>query len=119
LFTWIKRQREVHARGSIRLDRKQLLDDLGFCWETNHADAKTSHHQRHWESMFALLQEYQQKHGHVQVPVSDLPLGNWLARQKVMWRRGELHHDRIDRLHAIGVRKEKETTNRIGQQISL
>ncbi|CAB9499630.1 TUDOR [Seminavis robusta] len=61
------------------------------------------HRKRTWEESFALLEAYQKKHGHCQVPIrfdQDRRLGRWVYSQRI--RRDKLTSDQIRRLEELG-----------------
>jgi hypothetical protein len=35
LAIWVSNQRQTHVRNNMRLDRKELLDQLGFAWKVS------------------------------------------------------------------------------------
>jgi hypothetical protein len=101
----------------LRQDRKELLDDVGFVWKIDTADAKQSLRQRKWDDMFAHLVEYKRLHDHVNVPQNYkgecdndngdgdgefLFLGEWVSHQRKQHRRGLLDPRRVERLLEIG-----------------
>lgn len=120
LFFWVKGQRDNAHRNEIRQDRKELLDEIGFVWSfddginrrtnrrANNPDTERSytHHQKQWEKMFGLLEDYKKQHGLVSVTktsCANATLGNWLDHQRVQMRKGTLDVVRFTRLLAIGV----------------
>ena len=61
---------------------------------------------RHWDKMFHRLQGYEKKHGDFLVPVKyaeDPQLGQWLRRQRDLFRKGTIRKDRKQKLESIGV----------------
>jgi uncharacterized protein YbgA (DUF1722 family) len=42
LGRWVSRQRLLHSKNTIRLDRKGLLDELGFTWKVRTVAARSS-----------------------------------------------------------------------------
>jgi hypothetical protein len=42
LGTWVTRQRKYHNNDTIRLDRKELLDEIGFVWKAVTGPARSS-----------------------------------------------------------------------------
>ena len=77
LGAWAKEQRRRDKEGSPRVgaERAQRLEELGFRWEA----AKG----RSWEERFRQLQEFQEEHGHCNVPQKHPGgLGVWAANQR-------------------------------------
>ncbi len=95
LGKWINRQRVVYRRGGLSPDRVERLDALGFEWGP---------HAARWEKRFSALVRFKEEHGHCDVPVklSDPELGRWVTVQRVVYRRGGLSPDRVERLEALG-----------------
>ena len=69
-----------------------------------------------WESQFAKLVAFQQRHGHCRVPVirqEDRVLSNWVNSQRSAWRNGVLKPDRRQRLEQIGFNGQDRRQDRI------
>lgn len=67
-----------------------------------------------WELRFRELVEFREKHGHTRVPAKwrrNPSLGNWLATQRQLGRRGQIEPDRGKRLAALGVEWEIAETH--------
>jgi len=81
LGRWVGRNRHRGRTGILEPDRKQRLDALGFWW----GDKEDKYQ---WETGFALLQAFNEEHGHVQVPVrvqdKNDSLGRWYVRACVV-----------------------------------
>jgi hypothetical protein len=83
---------------SDRLDLKRVaeLDLLGVVWEPQ---------QSRWETMFAALGEYRQRHGDCNVPrgwAEDPSLAKWVKSVRASRKRREIDEERVQRLDAIG-----------------
>ena len=48
------------------------------------------------------LVEYKQKNGHCNVPTSNGSFGNWVSKQRTLFRSKELEADRYEKLVGIG-----------------
>ena len=75
-----------------------------------------------WESQFAKLVAFQQRHGHCRVPVirqEDRVLSNWVNSQRSAWRNGVLKPDRRQRLEQIGGRCDILSTPGAGTEIKF
>ncbi|MBX7433783.1 Helicase associated domain protein [Mycobacterium sp. Y57] len=98
LGTWVDVQRRDHKRGTLRPDRRELLEALpGWTWNPQ---------QDKWEEWFAELQVYVTEHGDSRVPdsyatESGSPLGNWVGVQRALHAKGKLGADRADRLASL------------------
>jgi hypothetical protein len=59
---WVTTQRSYHKHNKLRLDRKRILDEIGFAWE---ADAA---HNMLWQNQLEKLVEFKRENGHCMVP---------------------------------------------------
>ena len=58
-----------------------------------------------WDLRFGELVAYKQKHGHCNVPkgwVENIPLGAWVAKQRLVYSQGKLEVERLKRLEELG-----------------
>jgi hypothetical protein len=98
LATWAKHQRSIYARNTIRQDRKDLLEMLGFDTMKLTIDMK-------WDRHFGRLLEFKQMHGHCIVPdqyEKDVPLGTWVKNQRKFCIENRLRQDRKELLDQHG-----------------
>ncbi|MDD2709965.1 MAG: helicase associated domain-containing protein [Verrucomicrobiae bacterium] len=96
LLQWVKIQRVFRSKNSLRDDRRQRLEQLGFIWNTNDAS---------WERNFQKFAEFQKQHGHGNVLLhntSDQKLWQWTHAQKTALSRGKLSVERQRRLDELG-----------------
>jgi hypothetical protein len=77
LGQWVAKQRSFHTKNEIRLDRKDLLDAIGFAWKVDtdlavwKADKIAAHlpgEDKRWHQQCEKLVEFKMKHGHCMVP---------------------------------------------------
>ena len=98
LGRWVSDQRYLCNKGKLSADRRGLLDSLGFSWDPL-ADK--------WESNFALLERFQEREGHSNVPIhheeDGLKLGTWLDTQRQNFKKGWLDDSFEQRLEAAGI----------------
>ena len=76
LGVWVNAQRQAHAKGTLKLDRRKLLDKVEFVYNTY--DWK-------WMKRFTELEQYYKQHGHTNVPKSAGVLGEWVECQRVQY----------------------------------
>jgi uncharacterized protein YbgA (DUF1722 family) len=106
LGRWVSWQRVNHGKNKLRVDRKGLLDEIGFVWivDTNNAP---------WEKQYEKLVDFEQKNGHCLVPKryqEDLSLGKWVCRQRGRHLDNKMRQDRKGLLDEIGFSWKVDTT---------
>lgn len=94
LGAWAAKQRDRRARGVLRPEREQRLEELpGWSWAVK-ADQ--------WELAFRLLMEYVKANGDARVraphEVGGFRLGRWVIKQRAWRVKGSLRPDREKRL---------------------
>jgi hypothetical protein len=98
LGKWVSYQRHFHRQNRLRLDRKGLLDEIGFPWRAVNGDPK-------WQQQYEKLVEFQRKNGNCLVPQKyqeDVVLGNWVNTQRQFHSNNKLRLDRTGLLEEIG-----------------
>jgi uncharacterized protein YbgA (DUF1722 family) len=97
LGRWVDNQRHFHSKNIIRLDRKVLLDELGFVWSV----AKSAQ----WNKQYGKLVEFKRKHGNCLVSrkyQEDMSLGKWVDTQRQFHCKNKMRQDRKELLEKIG-----------------
>eukprot|EP00978_Attheya_sp_CCMP212_P018535 scaffold50814_cov41-Attheya_sp.AAC.6 len=105
LGTWVSRQRAANRDGSLKEDRKKLLEAIGFAWKINHFDAEFSLRQRQWDEMYEKLGAFKEEHGHCRITVdyeADPVLGKWVKNQRIFEKKGKLDESRFEKLDCLG-----------------
>ncbi|KAL9189802.1 hypothetical protein ACHAXT_009477 [Thalassiosira profunda] len=98
LARWVSKQRQKCKGGKLSNERKELLDQMGFCWTIN----------SEWTERFELLRAYKKKHGHCNVRRHDrvrgIALGHWVGYQRMALKEGylSLSAERKKRLDELG-----------------
>jgi hypothetical protein len=102
---WVNKQRQIYTANRMPEDRKQLLDELGFVWKVDKADADASLSQREWDEQLDRITQFKEQYGHCDVPRSFTKwgLGSWLCVQRSEARRGLLDTRRVHKLLSAGV----------------
>ena len=101
LGSWLNRQRQARAAGKLNPSFIKDLEATGVIWSTN---------EHKWESMFALLEEFQKREGHCRVPQDhkegkdNKNLGTWLDYQRYKKKSEKLSATQQTRLENIGVK---------------
>lgn len=96
LIRWASRQRMLRRTGALSDSMVDELDELGFVWDPlMHA----------WEQRLEELEAFAAENGHASPPVdyAQSPgLPAWVARQRVLHKRGELLSARREALEQLG-----------------
>jgi superfamily II DNA or RNA helicase len=97
LHVWVVRQRGIHRRGKLGVERVQLLESLpGWTWDP-FRDA--------WDEGYAQLMRFVEREGHARVDGRHMEngyaLGKWTTMQRVLKRQGDLGPQRVLRLEAV------------------
>ncbi len=99
LADWIISQRNKNKKGQLRADRKAILDATsGFTWDTVTFNLK-------WQEMYNRLKKYHAVHGDTRVPQhwkEDPKLAGWVLSQRTRLKSGDLNHEQIQLLKALG-----------------
>jgi hypothetical protein len=104
LGQWVSTQRIFHKNNKLRLDRKDLLDEIGFAWTSGDAH-KFKPDDKLWHRQYEKLVEFKQKNGHCMVPCryeQDKSLGRWVGTQRNDHNKNKIRPDREERLDEIG-----------------
>jgi hypothetical protein len=104
LGIWVSNQRQYHKKNKLRLDRKRVLDEIGFAWKAD-ADRGFKPDDNHWHQQYEKLLEYKRKIGHCKVPrkyMDDKSLGVWVSSQRARHANNKMLPDRKDLLDKIG-----------------
>ena len=93
LAIWVATQRS--NKNSMRIDRRQRLDEIGFIWDLRESV---------WEENFAALMTFKMREGNCLVPQDHIEkgtkLGQWVSLQRS--KRRTMLAERRQRLDAIG-----------------
>ena len=101
LYAWLYLQRKHYRLGKLSAERIALLEALDIDWKPRSFEDM-------WEDSYALAEAYFKEHGDL-LPLAlyrtedDKPLGNWILRQRKLYRDGLLSDDQIERLNRIGM----------------
>ena len=95
---WVAHQRRFYNKGKLSQNRREMVDALGFSWDP-YGDQ--------WERNFGLLEQFQEREGHCDVPVhheeEGIRLGEWLQRQRAKMKNGKLDESHQGRLEELSV----------------
>jgi hypothetical protein len=124
LRNWINGQRLLNRSGTLRQERKDLLDKIGFVWNVRKGRQKPNaapvpkfdltsvqNKEESWNQMFARLKAFYEQHGHtdVQANSDDLELLQWVSLQQNLHKLGHLDEKYEKALREIGLSWELQT----------
>jgi hypothetical protein len=104
LGEWVSKQRGRHANNTMRQDRKEVLDEIGFVWKALGV-ANNNNYNKTWHQQYQKLVEFKRKNGHCLVPIryeKDLSLGKWVGKQRFNHCKNKLPLERKGLLDEIG-----------------
>jgi hypothetical protein len=104
LAEWVKKQRTFHNKNELRLDRKELLDEIGFVWKGDVAYT-FKQDDKLWHQQYEKLVKFQRKIGHCKVSgryKDDKSLGVWVMNQRARHVNDKMLPDRKELLDKIG-----------------
>jgi len=103
LGTWVANQKKRANMKKLRIDRKELLGQLNFCWGKKSAGKRNSsmggkgtRYDEKWQSLFESLKEYKNKFGTCEVPYNYLEsrsLGLWVQTQRRVFHKRTYFYD--------------------------
>jgi hypothetical protein len=104
LGRWVRNQRTNHINNKLRLDRKTILDEIGFAWKDENAPTFKPD-DKLWHQQYEKLVEFNRANGHSEVPSKykgDKSLWIWVRTQRRNHNNNNLRPDRKDLLDTIG-----------------
>jgi hypothetical protein len=104
LGTWVETQRKCHKNNKLRLDRKIILDEVGFAWKPD-GDHNFKQDDKLWHQQYEKVIEFKRTNGHCMVPFKyeqDKFLGKWVSHQRSIHKNNKIRPDRKDVLDKIG-----------------
>jgi len=106
LYGWIRYQRQLHSNGSLLLNRKSLLNAIGFDWDNNEKVPDNPPPSQRWMEMYLKLKAFQEANGHMRVPSTsdgaNVKLYSWMWYQRQLHSNGSLLLNRKSLLNVIG-----------------
>jgi hypothetical protein len=103
LGRWVSKQRTLYHDGRLLEHRQAKLESTGFIWRLREeVKLDTTTWDKKWMTKYEALKEFQEEHGHANVPCKEGSLGNWVNRQRPLFRKDKLREDRKELLEAIG-----------------
>jgi hypothetical protein len=108
LGDWVAAQRRRQRRGTLDAKKEKQLQSIGVKWNNIHQDISDEFFDRN----YGLLLAYQEREGHVRVPIKHQEsandnLGSWLSNLRSLYRNGKIDLDRQKWLEIAGVTWER------------
>ena len=102
LGSWLNNQKAIRKGnivGTLTEDQVQKLDAIGMIWDLL---------DYFWEQNYRLAKEYYLAHGNLDIPATyklkdGKHLGNWILRQRQLYKNNSLTEDQISKLDSIGM----------------
>lgn len=102
LGSWLNNQKAIRKGtivGKLTEDQIQKLDDIGMIWDSL---------DYFWEQNFKLAKEYYLTYGSLDIPTNfkskdGKHLGNWILRQRQLYKSNSLTDEQIKKLDSIGM----------------
>jgi hypothetical protein len=106
---WVTRQRTGHTNAEMQSDRKDLLDEIGFAWNSERARKyytfkNYDHSDNIWNQQHEKLVEFKRQNGHCVVPrryEQDKSLGLRVSKQRGEQSRNKMRPDRKELLDVL------------------
>ena len=102
MLRWVKKQRANMRSGTMKKDRMDKLNEIGFPWSAAIASERTDVLTNAWDRNFAMYRDFVEKNGICCTPKRNSKLCNWFFSQRKMMKFGKMKKDRMDRLNEIG-----------------
>ncbi|EJK76883.1 hypothetical protein THAOC_01327, partial [Thalassiosira oceanica] len=103
LCEWVSRQRKSCKKGTLRQERIELLESIGFEWVRMELTRKPSWKlDEQWKTRYTELVHHLINYGTCNVPHRYGPLASWVSKQRQDYKDGRISQFRIDYLNSIG-----------------
>ena len=113
LSHWLKHQRRLFQNGTLSVEKRQQLEEVGF----NFSSQKKS-----WKIWFDLLKAWKALYGNCRVPQKATfqghNLGTWFYYQRCKHKKGTLDEQHRKQLDSIGFVWSRKTTKITGKRTS-
>ena len=95
LHRWTRKQRDDGNRGELTSGRREMLDEIGFCWDV--LESK-------WQEQYQELKAHQKHYGHCFLTqrTANKRLMAWANTQRIEYRKGDIKSERKELLEDIG-----------------
>ena len=102
LGLWISNTRADYKNGDLSTEQIKKLEDIGMVWDAS------INKEEIWNKWYQLAIEYRNEYGDLLVPQryktkSGETFGQWINKQRLIYKKGDLSQDKIKKLEAIGM----------------
>ena len=95
LIYWQSRQRKLYKEGKLTKEKIDKLEKINFTWDLLEQNRKN------WIDNYQYLKEFYIKEGCYPSTTTNTSIGNWISRQRKLYKEGKLNQERIDLLESI------------------
>lgn len=100
LHSWINYQRKKNeSNNPLTKEQIDLLNSINYVWNVK---------DNNWQYRYNLVKEYAKERGNCNVAqgymVDDIDLGRWIALQRILYFKGKLSKDRIEKLEELKIK---------------
>ena len=97
LGLWIGTTRQAYKNGNLTTEKIEKLEAIDMVWDVKEYE---------WNKMYKLAVEYRNEYGDLLVPSryktkSGEKLGQWINKQRLIYKKGDLSPDKIKKLEVI------------------
>jgi len=98
LGKWVQWQRQMYKKNRLSIEKIKKLNQIGFLWDLN---------ENKWLEMFNYLLQYKEEFNNTEVPIryvndKGIKLGNWINKQRMNYKKGNISNEKIKKLENIG-----------------
>lgn len=108
LYQWVCRQRYLYNKDLIQADRKELLDGLGFDWDSGSGGPRQTR-QQEWDEQYEKLVLFREANPDKKLKGASRALNGWMTSQKTRFRDGDMDPLRAEKLIGLGFQPPAES----------
>ncbi len=104
LGSWVNHQRECYRKGNMSQERLDKLNQLDFFNKKSLEGNFCETREVYWGKKYEKLKQFKEEHGHCCVPknyINDAYLSQWTAFQRMVYKKGNMSHERLDKLNQL------------------
>lgn len=104
LGPWVAKQRGLYTKHTMRDDRRERLDEIGFVWKLEKSTTMRPEYDKKWYLQYQKLIDFKRKNGHCLVTINyeqDKTLGKWVSHQRAFHTNKIIRQDRKELLDQL------------------